>query len=440
MSAENTNQDVKINKTLRFSLIDGIFASVMSGLTQDYFAPFLLLLGASAQHIGILNAFPNLFASLIQLKSADIVEKMKSRRLIINIFVFLQAVVFLPMVIMAFRQVLNPLFFIFLVTIFLSLGAFAGPAWGSLMSDLVKENKRGQYFGWRNKVLGFMMVAAAFLAGFILHIMERINIFYGFVIIFGLAFLCRIISWCFLTLMHDPVLKYQKESQFTFFDFIKRVRESNFAKFVFFVAMFSFCVNLVSPFFSVLMLRDLKFSYFTYTVITVSATLTVYLMFTQWGRHADKIGNLKVVKFCAPLISVLPLFWVINRNPVFLIFTQIFAGFAWSGFNLCVSNFIYDAVTPEKRIRCIAYFNVINGTALCAGALVGGFLLTRLPPLFGYNILTLCIIASVSRLFVSLIMPFKLKEVRPVERIKNNQLFFSVIGIKPINLKDVTEI
>ncbi|MDI6703271.1 MAG: MFS transporter [bacterium] len=404
----------------------------MTGFTQGYFTPFLLLLGGTAGHVGALSAFPNLFASLIQLKSADLTEKVKSRKKIISIFVSFQALMLLPMAIIALLGIEKPVVFIATVILFTSFGALATPCWGSLMSDLVAEDRRGQYFGWRNRTLGFVTVASAFIAGFILHQMKKINIFYGFVIVFSLAFIFRIISWYFLKRMYEPPLEYKKEDYFTLINFLSRIRKSNFAKFVLFVSMMNFSVNLASPFFAVLMLRDLHFSYLLYSLITITATLTIYLTISRWGKHADRIGNIKVIKFTSPLIGVIPLLWIVNRNPIFLFFAQVISGFAWAGFNLCASNFIYDAVTPEKRIRCISYFNVLNGLALCFGALLGGFLLQKLSPLFGYKILTLFLLSSILRLLVGFLMSMKLKEVRPVEKISRSQLFFSVIGIRPL--------
>lgn len=422
----------QIKRSLRFSFLDGIFASCMIGFTQEYFTPFLLVLGASVKHVGILNALPNLSASLTQLKSADFVEKVKSRKKIIVTFVLLQALMLLPIMFIALANVRNLHFFIMIVILFTSFGALANPAWGSLMSDLVDENKRGEYFGFRTRILGFITVMSIFIAGIILNYSRKTNVFLGFASIFGLAFLFRMISCYFLNRMHDASLEHREEDKFTFLNFLSRMRESNFAKFVLFVSMMNFSVNLASPFFAVLMLRDLHFNYLLYTFITLTATLTVYIIIGRWGKHADKVGNLKIIRFVSPLIGILPLLWVINRSPVFLLFAQVVSGFAWAGFNLCASNFIYDAVIPTKRTRCIAYFNFLNGIALCAGALLGGFTLQKLPPIFGYNILTLFLISSFLRLMFGIFMPTKLREVRPVTKVGNNQLFFSVIGIRPL--------
>jgi MFS family permease len=180
------------------------------------------------------------------------------------------------------------------------------------------------------------------------------------------------------------------------------------------------------------MLRDLHFSYLIYTIVIITGPLVIYLMMGRWGKLADKVGNLTIIRFTAPLTGIIPLLWIINRHPFFLIFVQIVAGFVWAGFNLCASNFIFDAVTPAKRTRCIAYFNVLNGLAVCAGAILGGILVQKLPLLFGYKILSLFLISSILRILVSAFMPMRIKEVRTVQKMKSRDLFFSAIGIKPI--------
>ena len=432
MDKKLISDNQQINKSLKNSFRDGIFASAMNGFTQDYFTPFLLLLGGTAGQVGILNALPNFFAALVQLKTADVVERLRSRKIIINTFVLLQALMLLPMAIIALYGGVRPAFFIAVVILFSSFGAFATSAWGSLMSDHVPEHKRGEYFGWRNKILGFIVLVFTFIAGFVLNKLHTQNIFYGFAIIFSLAFIFRMFSWFFLTRMHEPPLEYKEENRFTLVDFLSRLKKSNFAQFVLFIAMMNFSVNLASPFFAVLMLEDLHFSYMQYSIITIAAVFTLYSMISRWGRLADKFGNLRIIKFVSPLIGIIPFLWILNRNPLFLFLAQLVSGLVWSGFNLCATNFIYDAVTPEKRTRCISYFNVFNGLALCCGALLGGFLLQRLPPLLGYKILSLFLISFILRMLVGIFMPMKLKEVRLVQGVSNRDLFLSVIGIKPL--------
>jgi len=418
-------------RSLENSFYDGTASSMMTGLTQDYFTQFLLLIGGSASHVGLLNAIPNLAASLVQLKSADLAEKLKSRRKVITTFVVFQALMLIPMAAIAVSRHTSPLLFILLVTAFTCIGAFAGPAWASLMGDLVSEDKRGEYFGWRNRTLGFVLVGSTFAAGLILQYMKGVDIFIGFGILFASASICRMVSAYFLGRMDEPPMECKRENYFTFYAFLRRVRESNFAKFVVFIAAMNFSVNLAAPYFAVLMLKNLHFSYLTYTVLTITATLTIYLTIGRWGKTADKYGNLTVIKSTAIIIAILPILWVVSLEPAFLFAAQILSGFAWAGFNLSASNFIYDSVTPPKRTRCIAYFNVLNGAALCCGAIIGGYLTQVLPPVFGYPILALFLVSGPLRLAIAILGPMNLKEVRPVEKGKSQDIFFSVIGVRP---------
>jgi MFS family permease len=432
------NNQKKIRKSLKFSFLDGTFASCMTGMTADYITPYALALNASPGLIGVLNAAPNLASSLVQLKSADVVEKLKSRKKIINLFVLLHALMWIPIILIPYVFKAHAVLFLILcITLFTSLNAFAVPAWSSLMSDHIPIKSRGRYFGWRNKILGVVAILSAFAAGFILHCFKN-AILTGFLIIFSIAAVSRITSWYFLTRMYEPPFKTTKQSYFSFLDFIKRVRESNFAKFVIFVASLNFCVNVASPFFSVFMLKDLKFNYLTYTIVVIAVAITQIFSFDRWGTHADKVGNVKVLRFTSFFIASLPLWWIINQHPVYLIFAQVISGFAWSGFNLCATNFIYDAVTPEKRTRCIAYFNVLTGLALCAGALVGGYLVNVLPKIFGYKILSLFLLSSALRFFIAFLFSGKIKEVRSAQKISSKDLFYSVVGIKPI-LRDTQD-
>lgn len=419
-------------KSLDISFYKGLFGCIMTGLTQEYFAPFILYLGGQARHIGIFNSSANFFSSLMQLFSAEIVEKFKSRQKMISLFVILQAVILFLIVVFILQNRQNYWVFIVLAVLFTGFGMVFNPAWMSFLSDLVDVEKRGDYFGWRSRNLGLATVGMMIVAGIILHRMEKINLFYGFALLFGLACLSRVLSWRMLHKMVEPPLSYRREDHFTFVQFFRRLKESNFAKFVLFVSLMNFSVNLAAPYFAVLMLRDLSFNYLIYTAVITAAPLILFLNVRRWGRHADVVGNLMIIRLTSRLIAVIPFLWILNQSPPYLVMVEMFSGFLWAGFNLCSVNFIYDAVTPSKRTRCIAYFNVVNGVALAIGALLGGFIIPHLPRLSGYPILALFLISSILRFMVSLVLPRMLKEVRHVKHVKNVDLLLSMIRLRPI--------
>lgn len=421
----------KIRKSLKCSTLDGIFASIMLGLSENFITPYALAMKATVTQIGVLASIPNLVGSLSQLATPSVVDRLGSRMALIRPCVLLHGLMWIPIILTPYLIPNNAVVsLIIFVVLYNFLNTFDLPAWSSLMADHVPEGRRGSYFGWRNRLLGFINFGAALLAGIVLNFFKDAA-FLGFTIIFSCAFLARLISWNFLRRMYEPPLAVKDEHRFTFAQFFRRIRASNFGRFVIFASAMSFSVNIVSPFLSVYMLKDLKFDYIAYTVIILAATLTSLSATKVWGVHADRVGNRRVLRLTSAFVPFVPLLWILSHNKLYLVAIQVFAGFFWSGFNLSLANFMFDAVTPEKRTRCIAYFNVINGSAVCLGALLGGNLVKYLPGLFGYKILTLAVISTIFRSFSSLLAS-GVKEVRAVKNVSSLDLFYSIIGIRPI--------
>ena len=425
----------KIQKSLSLSWKEGIPAAVMLGIMDYYVIPYGLFLGATVLEIGLLIAIPNLLASIAQLFAVNVVRLSGSRLKFLTRGTALQAALLIPISLLAFVSHGKSIpILIMLVTLIKIIGNLIGTAWGSLMSDYLPENKRGHYLGWRSQVVGIVGVMGVALTGLMLFLLHQANRALAFSILFLTASILRFISSALMSKMADLPLHYQPGSDFTFMMFLRRFRESNFVKYVLFISSMTFAVHLASPYFSVYMLKNLKFNYLYYMSVHLSAVVMGLIAFPIWGKHADVVGNAKILKIASFLIPLIPILWIFSKNPFYLMGVEMFSGFVWGGFNLCTANYIYDAVSPAKRVRCLGYFNLINGIALCLGASLGGFLAERLPPLWGYRLLSLFLLSGVIRFAAHFFLSKKFKEVRvSVKHISSSDLFFSVAGIRPIS-------
>lgn len=425
------NPPDKLRRTLRVSFLDGAFASVMSGLTEHFITPFALALKATNTQIGLLTSIPNIVAALFQLKSPDILEKIGKRRTLVTVTVFLHALMWLPIFSIPFLFREHPVpFLIFFYTLAIFFNTFGSSAWASMLSDLIPVGKRGSYFGWRNKYMGLIMVTTAVLTGLFLHFL-RDSVLIGFAIIFILAFACRMASCLFIHLMEEPPLKIGKEHHFTFKEFLSRFPHSNFTRFVLYAALISLFTNIAGPFFSVYMLKELHFSYPTYIVVQITSAVSGILAMSYWGRHIDMIGSIRIIRLLANLLPILPCLWLVSGNVVYLLAVQIVGGYIWSGYNLSVVNFVYDTTTSEKRARCIAYYNSVNGMAVCFGALTGGFLATHLPSILGSSLLTLFLVSGILRAVANYALLAHIREVRSVEPVSRKDLLLRLTGLPP---------
>ncbi len=406
-----------IRKSLYFSILDGIFSAMMQGISDFYLIPYGIALGASITQVAFLASFPAVVAALLQLKSAAITQSIGSRTKLINFIVFFHALSWIPIILIPYlfstveSRPMAPWALLVAATFYSSCGAFATPAWQSLMSDYIPVRKRGKYFGWRNKLQGLLTIGVAIASGLLLNFFGKGN-FTGFTLIFVFAMLCRFYAWFCLTRMKEPFRKSAHDVYFSFFNFLKQIRTSNFTKFVLFASLMSFSVNMSASLFSVFLLKDIGFSYASYMVVMTTAALSGVIFQEMWGKYGDTHGNLRVLQITGWGIATVPALWLFSQHLGFAFFVQLVAGCFWGGFNLLINNFIMEAVSPEKRIRCISYFNVMNSFSVLIGSSLGGFLIHRLPNLCGYSFLTLFLISCVGRSLVMFFIASKVKEVR----------------------------
>jgi len=426
-------------KSLDASWKEGIPGSIMQALTDEYLIPLGLFLGATPLDIGFLVAIPHLLGSFSQFWAVRVVDLMGSRlRFLVQASV-LQALFLVPVALLSiFVFSARILTLIFLIAVFRVLGNLIATVWGRLASDYLSPEERGKYFGWRSRIAGLSGVLATILGGILLFIFKDLSIpAIGFLILFSATAVARAIAAGLMTTLQDLPHQKKPSDQFTFFMFLRRFRESNFVKYVLYVASITFATTLAAPYFSVYMLQDLKFNYLVYMFVHLGAVSASFISFPIWGKHADAVGNARILKTTSLLIPLIPVLWLFSSNLVYLFCIEIFAGFVWGGFNLCSLNFIFDSVSPGKRVRCLSYFSFINGAATFLGASLGGYLAERLPPFKDSRILTLFIISAALRLLSHFLLSRQFQEVRATtHKASSVEVFFSVVGFKPLVGRD----
>ncbi len=406
----------------------------MLSFLDYYLVPFGLFLGATTRQIAILVAVPHLLAASAQPFAVGVVRRIGSRLRWVVWGACLQAALFIPA---AFLAVISFPSRVAALTILIAgiriLGSLVGAAWGSLVSEYLPPEKRGSYFGWRAGVVGMAGVAGVVSGGLLLTWFGQFSTASGFLLLFLLAAILRFVSAGLLAQMAELPLSPSPDSDFTFFMFLQRIRESNFVRFVLYTASITLAAHVAAPYFSVYMLRDLQWSYLRYMSVHLAAVLAGLVAFPLWGRHADVVGNAQILKITGFLTPWIPFLWLVSDSPFYLAAVELFAGFVWGGFTLCATNFIYDAVSPQKRVRCLGYFNLINGAAIFVGSLAGGFLADRLPPLGGHSLLTLFVLSGLLRLGACVLLSSRFQEVRQsARRVSSRRLFFSVLGFRPL--------
>lgn len=427
MPEEPTQEKVK--KTLKYSILDGSFYSSMVGFGESFFTAFAVFLKASNLQIGLLGSLPQTLGSFIQLFSNQLIRLFGSRKKLILTCAMLQALIHIPIALVFFMGTFSVYNLILFISIYFILAMIVGPAWSSWMGDLVNEKERGSYFGRRNKIAGFVSFITFIIAGYLLQNFSdgSTHQYIGFLIIFGIAFASRVVSFYYLTKQHEPAYEIVQKAQFTLIEFIQQSFKRNFNRFVIYLCFMNFAVYISAPFVTAYLLYGLKMDYKTYTIVIAAATLAKLLMMPVWGRIADRYGTKKVLFASGILMPFTPLLFALSPNTYFLIAAQIFSGITWAGFELASFNYIFDATDVQKRVTCISYLNVLNGIAILIGALAGSFIV-KYNNLFWSAYILVFIISFALRLLATIIFLPKIEERRNVENTTYPNLMLSLIS------------
>ncbi len=417
----------KIKKSLRYSILDGSFYSVMVGFGESFFPAFGVFLKATSFQLGLLTSLPQTVGYLSQLLTNKFLAVFKSRKTFVNLMALLQGLTYLPVSLLMLNGKMNLTYLIFFACLYYLLGMLPVPAWSSWMGDLVAEKVRGAYFGSRNNIIGLVNFGSFLTAGYLLQDFSKTSPALGFALIFGIALLARVISFFWLCLKYEPPFILDSDARAGFSGIWKMLKVKNFGIYVAYQAMMNFALYMAAPFFAPYILRDMNYNYQMFTIITAAVLVSKYLAMPIWGKLSDKYGAKKILGLSGYLLPLNPLLWVLSTNFWWLIFAQIYAGFVWAGFELSSFIFIYDMTIPEKRTTAVACNNSINGLAILAGSISGSFLVGH-NQLFWSKYYLVFIASFLLRYLTSVIFIPKLEEVRAVEKISYRQLVLEILS------------
>lgn len=397
----------------------------MTGLGDSYLGAFAIFLKATNPQIAFLAAVPQLLGSWCQFIAVWWLNRLKERKALILAGVLGQALTWLLILAAPFLFPSSAVWWLIAgVTLYFMLGNFVVPPWNSLMGDLVDPRQRGRYFGRRNRAMSVATFGALIVGGLILHEAQgQGKVAAGFVVIFAIALVARLVSAYYLSRMIEPSYQSRAEDRFSLWQFLRDGRRTNFGRFVAYIALVHFAVQVSAPFIVPYLLRDLHVTYLQFMAATAATVVAQVLTLPWWGRFCDRFGNKRVLSLTGLLLPVIPVFWLCTTNLYAIVAIQFFAGASWAGFSLAMGNFIFDTVSPPKRPQCVAVYNSANAVGILLGAGLGGCLIPWLPREFAIagvhvalvsNLQLLFALSAVLRLVVALKFLPVIREVRDV--------------------------
>ncbi|MBD2778440.1 MFS transporter [Iningainema tapete] len=424
-----SNPAIKISKpqirtSLKALTIESVFASVFySIISGALLSNFLLEFGAGPVEIGLLASIPQL-VNLLQPLGAYLLDRSTSFHWF-SMFVFVPsrllwvtlvpAIWFVTSSHITGHQVVQLTLAIMLVTNIIE--ALGRAPWLGWTAVLVPRRLRGRYFGFRNSLLGLMTLISVPLLGQVVSRWPGGTIQgYGAILILGIVFgLVSLISQFWMTDVNPQLLHVadsdtsQPQSGGIDFRFLK---DTNFLKFVLYIGIWCFGVNVSAPFFNLYLLDNLNIDISVVTIYNGLATGANMLLLLLWGKLADRIGNRPLLILVGVLVAVTPLLWLVGGSDqislwIWLPLLHMLTGATWAAIDLCTNNMMMAIAPLRKQSNYFAIVGAIAGVTGAGGITIGSFLAT-VPGVGG--LLGLFVISAFLRLVALLFLVFVQEE------------------------------
>ncbi len=361
--------------SLRWLVLDGIFANAGNTIIQTYQAIYLQALGASRSEIGTMGAITNLTLPLAMLPGAALANRSKShKRVVVDSGVvgtlMLAGVVWLPQI--STRIPMIPLGIGFL-TVYYFFMYLLNPAWTAMLGETVPMQWRGRYFSTRNILMG---IAAFLIVLGVGRLADAIGVPAGYQVAFGIALVTKLIAAYAFSRIREPrrrAPRQAKKQQSSSSLWEKLRAHSGFLVFCAIAALWNFGLQISGPFFYIYLVEEAQASATAVGLISATGTLAALPGQRIFGLWNDRKGSPWVQRLTGFIVPAVPLVWGFVTHPWQAYPLNAVSGFAWAGYNLASFNLLLEKTPDEQRPTFVALYQMIVGLGMAGGAFLGGW-------------------------------------------------------------------
>ncbi|MFC1584560.1 MFS transporter [Fibrobacterota bacterium] len=382
LKTQDSLSEQDVQRSVRMVTADGIFSSGMGTLQGGVFlSAFAISLGASNYEIGLIATFTFL-SQLIQIPGLLIVKALKLRRPIVMVCAAFSRVLWLFIILIPVIFVNAGVSFLLQwLIISMLVGAVAGPAWNSLLRDVLPGDSMGKIMSRRMMMSTGIALVLTLAGGWFVDWWKAVNPsapLYAFSILFFVGLLFGIAGVLAITRIPEPKMQLP-EGESLISLFTGPVKDGNFRNMLVFSGIWTFAINLAVPFFIIYMLKRIGISLFMVTLLTVTSQLTNMMFLKIWGRIADRFSNKSVFAVSGPLFLFVILAWTFTTMPEkyfltmpLLFVIHIFSGMAMAGFTLASGNMALKMSPKGQAHSYMTVFGIVGALAGSMAPMLGG--------------------------------------------------------------------
>ncbi len=351
-------------------------STVAMNFSNNFFPIFAItILSATNYQVGLISSLPPLMALLMTIPAAILLNRAHEHKKLVALSILLARIMFLFIVVVVYipSESMQGWAFLIIVALMSVPNTVANIGWQTLISGMISESRRGEFFSDRNRLLTMVGLVSTLVIGIVMK--DQSNNVTAYQILFAIAFGFGLLE-AFILMKHEephtpgsgPLVK-KKLMEWSIF------KHSSFVWFLAAALFFNFAWQMAWGIFNIYHVRVVGATIFWISMFSVGNMLMQILTFPLWKKWAERKSNVRVFVYAAIGMASTPFLTVLSTNLYYLTIVQTMSGFFLSGVVLLLFNLLLEQSPEASRTYCITTYNVLLALVAFLAPQVGIWLL-----------------------------------------------------------------
>ena len=304
-----------IRRALNMTILSGVFSNVWTAITVNLpYQMYLSVLQASGKLVGLAGTITS-FTMILQLPGAFISEMLKERRPMVIFFAFIQRFLwFIP----AFMPLFSKDYKVLAITLVavcvvsMALGNFITGSWLAWMTDLIPNDKAGNYWGRRMTIVMTVYLGTIFLSGYALDILPGVwkdLPLLGFMVVFFTAGVFSMIDIFYQTKTAEVTPEHPNRDRGMLERAVMPFKNKNFLFLTFAYSAWFFLNTIFAAFSYIFIRQEYGISYHVISFIAGANILGIVAFSRISGYIIDRLSARNYVIFLIIIEPLVNLYW-----------------------------------------------------------------------------------------------------------------------------------
>lgn len=344
------------------------------GMADPYVPVLAVILGATPVQLGWLQAFVNLFPTVLQVPWGKLSDFLGRRIpfLVIGGVLSFSLYFFMVGAVSAWQLIV-------IVAAQMFIGSMMVPTWSALVGDVTTVKNRGSIMGKFFAISSLASLIGTLFAGSVIP--GDTASAEDFAIPFYIAGIAGIAGSAILYEVYEVKRRLFASPKriFTFslrsFIFISDLTENKyFRNLIALNTTFNFIMSLIWPILVLTYLEVLSASPFEIGIMAVISTAATLFFQTKVGRLLDVIGPMPQILISRFAFISVPVVYALATQVWHIYAINAALGLATAMSNVAFFAYILDVAPAEKKGEYFAVYNTMIGVATFVGSIIGGYL------------------------------------------------------------------